>query len=68
MSSISCHLNGLPNSPVAETPVSVTVALASKLKVPTEATKLGTFSVLNLLSVCVVVVPKAEVPACPVGV
>ena len=57
----------MPSSPLADTPVKVTLALQLKLGVPTIALALK-LTVSNLLSVLVVAVPSADVPCCPVGV
>jgi hypothetical protein len=51
-------------TPVADTPVIVTFASASTVAVPNEAVALND-TTSNLLSVLVVAVPKAPVPATP---
>ena len=52
----------MPTSPVADTPVIVTLALQLNVNDPTRPLALK-LTVLNLLSVLVVEVPNAEVPA-----
>ena len=58
----------MPSSPLAETPVIVTLALQLKLGSPTNPSVLPNTFTTNLLSVLVVAVPSADVAPCPVRV
>ena len=60
-------MKGDPTSPVADTPVRVTLALQLNVTDPTNPFALK-FAASILLSVFVVAVPNADVPACPDGV